>query len=364
METSTKAKEFFSLQNVLGFTIVSGNREGWRCRVKLAVRQAGRKVQIGLFRKGTHEILPILDCRDHHPRINEAIELISSFLEEHIRGYDEKTHTGEVRYIQCVVERATSRIQASFVVNTPFGKVWVERLNRLYAKNPLLWHSLWINVQQTPTNTIFGKEWHHVMGEKYVWEFIPTQAEELGGYICGLQVPFLPSHFGQANLEMFEKLLEDLLACFPSDAHIAELFSGMGLISIILRPKARSITLYEIEPSAKESFLLLQKQLPPHLQENCTFIVGDANTAHEVCERATAVILDPPRKGVSEGILRTILRQKNIQHVLYISCCWDTFERDAEILLHGGFSIQNAKGYIFFPGTDHLETMCLFSRSE
>lgn len=353
MTPEAKSKEFFKKLVVSNFSLQSGSKTFWRCRAKLAVRQEKGAIQIGLFQEGSHTISPVFGCTDHHPQINEAIELISNFLtEEKISGYNETSNTGEVRYLQCVVERKSSRIQLTLVINSSFGKVWVERVERLFKKKPSLWHSLWINVQQQKTNTIFGKEWHHVLGEKYLWESL-----------CGYNVPFLPSHFGQANLEMFEQLLNDMLEIFPRDMDVAELFSGIGLISILLRPLSHSVTLYEIEPSAKDSFLLLQQQLPIESQSKCIFIVGDANRAHEVCEHATAVIVDPPRKGVSKEILDTIIHQKNIEHLLYISCSWKTFERDAEILLKGNFQVQFARAYLFFPGTDHLETMCLFSRN-
>ena len=351
-DTENKAKLFFQEQEIPDFLVVSGNKTGWRCRVKLAVRQVGDDFVIGLFQEGSHDIVPVGKCPAHHPRINEALERLQEFfLEEGVTAYDESAQKGEVRYLQCVVERRTGQVQVSIVLHTPYSRAWEERLKKLFQRDIFLWHSFWINVQQKPTNTIFGPEWHHVVGKKFVWESI-----------CRREIPFLPSHFGQANLEMFERLLEDMQEIIPRDQAVAELFSGMGIISIILRPMCRSITLYEVEPSAQNSFQELLQRLPITLQTGCEFVVGDANAAHEVCERATAIIVDPPRKGLSEGILKTIVLQKNIQYLLYISCCWKTFERDARMLLDGGFNVAWACSYIFFPGTDHLETMCLFRR--
>lgn len=354
MDTAAdKAKIFFQAQGVSDFSIVSGKKSGWRCRVKLAVRQQGKNLVIGLFQEGSHDIVPIGNCPAHHPRINEAVEKLQKFfLNEKISGYKENTHSGEVRYLQCVVERRTGRVQVTIVLNIPYNKEWEDRIKRLFQKDVLLWHSFWINVQPKPTNTIFGLEWHHVVGKKFLWESL-----------CEVEIPFLPSHFGQANLEMFERLLEDLKGVFPRDQAVVELFSGMGIISVVLRPLSRSITLYEVEPSAQNSFRELLERLPCTLQRDCELIIGDAHKAHEICAKATALIADPPRKGLSGELLETIVKERCVKSFLYISCCWKSFERDAKVLLNGGFTLAWGGSYIFFPETDHLETMCLFCRS-
>ena len=345
-----RARSFFEKQGISDFSIISGNKTGWRCRVKLAVR--GVKIVIGLFEEGSHNVVSALGNNDHHPRINDALErLYEFFLQEHLSAYDEISHTGDIRYVQCVVERRTGLVQVSLVLNTEYGQKWEESLTRLYQRDRLLWHSFWVNVNTKSTNAIFGKRWIHVVGKKYVWESL-----------CGHEIPFLPSHFGQANLEMFERLLMDMEEIVPRRQHVTELYSGMGIISITLRELSRTITLFEIEPSAEKSFKELVTRLPVPLQKGCEFIVGDAAHAQDACARAEIVIVDPPRKGLSEQALQVILQQESVRRVVYVSCSWQTFERDAALLVAGGFSIAWARSYVFFPGTDHLETLCIFIR--
>jgi tRNA/tmRNA/rRNA uracil-C5-methylase (TrmA/RlmC/RlmD family) len=351
-ESVNSANEFFKCQKVPSFEVIYGKIHGWRVRAKLAVRQLGSTLVIGLFQEGTHEIVPLLNCPDHHPAINKALEKLAEFFShEKISGYHEKSHAGDVRYLQCVVERRTQRVQATIVINGPYTAYWEKSLKRLYEKEPAFWHSLWVNVQDKPTNTIFGKQWHMCAGDRLLWESI-----------CGYEVPFLPSHFGQANLEMFERLLQDLLTIFPRNERVVELFSGIGIISLVLRPISLSLLLYEQESTAQDTFLELKERLPYPLQQGFDFIVGDANAAHGACEASSAVIVDPPRKGVAKELLETITKRENVRYLAYISCCWQTFERDAKMLLNGGFKIVWAKSYKFFPGTDHLETLCLFFR--
>ena len=56
---------------------VAGPLHGWRCRAKLAVRGRPGKPLVGLFKRGSHDVVDIVPgCRIHHPRINQAAALI------------------------------------------------------------------------------------------------------------------------------------------------------------------------------------------------------------------------------------------------------------------------------------------------
>src|SRR6185295_2499536 len=90
------AQTFFKQHN-LDLTLVKGSCTEWRTRAKLAVRKEG----IGLFLKGTHTVAPIPHCLVHHPKINEAVEAIQKLS---FSRYDETFHTGDLRYLQLVVE--------------------------------------------------------------------------------------------------------------------------------------------------------------------------------------------------------------------------------------------------------------------
>jgi tRNA/tmRNA/rRNA uracil-C5-methylase (TrmA/RlmC/RlmD family) len=50
------------------------------------------------------------------------------------------------------------------------------------------------------------------------------------------------------------------------------------------------------------------------------------------------------------------------KELLYVSCHFLSFQRDAEILLQNGWKIQTAEGYLMFPGTDHVEIVAKFKK--
>jgi 23S rRNA (uracil1939-C5)-methyltransferase len=346
-----RAVRFFESLNVPGFQIIGRKETGWRTKAKLAVRkQKGNSLSIGLFRRGTHEVVSIPRCLAHHQKINEAVYSLATLPPS--LGYDEATQTGDLKYIQAAVERSSQRVQLSFVLNVhpcDSAKVcaWEHRAREVFSTNAALWHSLWLNFQPKPINTIFGPTWKHIIGPSHIWETL-----------AGTEIPFLPSHFAQANLEMFEELLEDLMDLLPPKASVVELFAGMGVITLVIRPRCLKVVAIERDESAFQSFQQAKERLPADLQEGMDFVVADALSGHEAINDATTLIVDPPRKGLSPTLVRTIVEAKSIDTLFYISCHFPTLERDlADLIECSGFRIDFARSYIFFPGTDQIETL-------
>jgi len=356
IQTPQRAAAFFHSLNVHDFDVISLQETGWRTRAKVAVRrQEGPELAVGLFQRGTHDVLPIPRCLVHHPKINEALSYLASFP-SHL-GYHEATATGHLRYVQAVVERSSQRVALVFVLNlssldSPEIKGWKQKARDLFADNSALWHSFWLNLQPRPVNTIFGPTWSHVVGSRLVWE-----------RIAGCEIPFLPSHFSQGNLEMFERLLVDLSSLLPVHARVVELFAGMGVISLVIRPRCASVTAIERDESARAAFLEAKERMDPRFHEEMDFIVGDATAGNQALDVATTLIVDPPRKGLSKRLITLISAAKNVRTFFYISCHFSTMERDiVELMQQGDFRVTFARSYLFFPGTDQIETLVKLER--
>ena len=118
----------------------------------------------------------------------------------------------------------------------------------------------------------------------------------------------------------------------------------------------------EIVPSAvKDADEMAALNQSPRL----TNILGDANevlprlTAQNAGKRMTLVV-DPPRKGLGEGICNTICKA-NFNNVAYISCDSATLARDLSMLT-SRFEVLSATPYDMFPNTDQVETVVLLVR--
>ena len=56
---------------------------------------------------------------------------------------------------------------------------------------------------------------------------------------------------------------------------------------------------------------------------------------------------------------------RSLRQLIYLSCGWTSFVHDCEALsASGNWKLASARAFVFFPGTDSLETLAVFMRSE
>ena len=72
------------------------------------------------------------------------------------------------------------------------------------------------------------------------------------------------------------------------------------------------------------------------------------------------IVVDPPRKGCDTVCLDTILKMRP-ERVVYVSCDSATLARDLRYLADGGYMVERGRCCDMFPGTVHVETVCLLS---
>lgn len=73
------------------------------------------------------------------------------------------------------------------------------------------------------------------------------------------------------------------------------------------------------------------------------------------------VMMDPPRAGSDQKFLQSLLMLKP-KRVVYVSCNPETLARDLRVLVDGGYQAEWATPVDMFPGTEHVETVCLLSK--
>lgn len=237
-----EAAAFFQSLDVVLPPLRVGNVHGWRHRARLAVRAHSARdprPAIGLFAEGTHSVMPISDCRVHHPSINAAVAAVAECAEAAgVSGYNERTGLGQLRYLQATVvgnEPSSSkgsgsggraRVQLALVWNSSAteeeelaakasaaAQAAVSRAQRQAWRRPPrqphatplrhlaseLWlrhggngllHSIWANFQPLRSNTILGPEWLLLHGQERAW-----------AALGGTEVCFTPASFMQASAE-------------------------------------------------------------------------------------------------------------------------------------------------------------------
>jgi tRNA/tmRNA/rRNA uracil-C5-methylase (TrmA/RlmC/RlmD family) len=316
-----EAAKFWKKEFSLSLSLNAGEAAGFRTRAKLAVRGSAKDPSIGLFEEGSHKVIPIPSCIVHHPLINRKVEDIRKWMiAENIQPYNEQAHTGSLRYLQLTVELDTHFVETAMVVNEECP----------------VFEGAWVNKNTLRTNTIWGPVW--IEGEKWIRQKFK-----------GREFYFHPGAFQQANLGQFDLMLGDIIEQIKPGVHVAEFFAGVGLIGLSVPFK--ELTMVESNPWAAASYA-------KHSHPLARYIEGNAFERGDLVQEV--VILDPPRKGAGEKLLHKV---SEAEQIIYVSCHFESLAKDALILKKNGFKVQFLKSYLFFPGTNHIETLAIFRKS-
>ena len=233
-----------------------------------------------------------------------------------------------------------------------------ELVARLTKKFPEIVGIL-INVNFKNTNVILGEEYITVYGRDYIVDTL-----------AGVKLKLTAPSFYQVNHDAAELLYakaKELANPQKSDT-LLDLYCGAGSIGLSMAKAAGRIIGIEIVESAVECAEYNKKL---NGIENAAFFTGDAADAHGLLTRAEAslgekivpavIILDPPRAGCAEELLKYV-STLNPQRIVYISCNPATLARDISILAQFGFTTDSVTPVDLFPGTGHVESVVRLER--
>ena len=329
--------------------------EPWNYRNKMQFpigRNSG-KIVIGCFAQGSHRIINTENCHIQRAENNDLANAAREIAEQlHIPVYNEDTHKGVLRHIVGRVGRSND-LMAVIVTATkqlPRAKDFV-RMMRERLPNLVSVHQ---NIQTYRNNVIMGRDTQLLWGR-------PTIIDSLGR----LNFHISPRSFFQVNTRQAERLYEQTLAY--ADLHgtetVIDAYCGTGTITLFLAQKARKVYGIEI---VQPAILDARKNARDNNVKNAEFIVGDATAVmpalYKQGIRPDVVVVDPPRAGCTETVLRTFANMKP-QRIVYVSCNPATLARDLAILKELGYLAQEVQPVDLFPQTSHVETVVLLSRT-
>jgi 23S rRNA (uracil1939-C5)-methyltransferase len=331
---------------------VKGMDNPWRYRNKSQIpfSEQDGKVVSGFYRSRTHHIVDTDVCIIQS---EEADELMSTLKHEmHALGidaYDEKTHRGILRHLIVRKGRATGEIMVVLVTRKkkfPQKEAVVELIKRVIPDIT----SIMQNVNDQKTNVIFGDETILLHGKSFIIDSIGPIDFEISA-----------RSFYQVNPEQTEVLYGQALeyAQLTGGESVIDAYCGIGTISLFLAQKAKEVYGVEIVPQAIED---AKRNAELNGIDNAYFEAGPAEVVipkwYADGKRFDVLVVDPPRKGCDEELLKTILEYKP-KRVVYVSCNPGTLARDLRILEDGGYRTQEVQPVDMFPHSSHVECVAL-----
>jgi len=326
--------------------LTAGSPWNYRNKAQYPVSRSGSEQLIGYYRQGSHQVVPIEECPIVDPVLNQVFKRSRDvLLSAKVTGYDEPAHSGLLRHLILRYSRKQDEISLTLVCTS--DKISPEVVKSLSGIPRV--SSVWLNLNQQPGNTILGKEWKLLSGERWL-------EEELNGVRYRLSA----GSFWQVNQPLagtlYQLIKEELQ--LTSRHRAVDLYCGAGAISLQLAAGAGKVTGIEFSPQAVSD---ARESAQLNRFSNTEFLAGPAEVLLKKVEAADAVVCDPPRSGLKPEVIKGLSRLKP-QSLAYLSCDPATLSRDLKELLKSDYQITALYLADMFPQTYHIETLVFLRR--
>ena len=310
--------------------------------------------KVGFYRARTHDVVDIEHCLIQKPQADAAAAALRDYLRDFaVPSYDEKTGRGLLRHLYVRTNRRGESLVCVLAngERLPHEEELVGRLRR--AVPDCVGVVLGVNTRRG--NTILGERYRTLWG-----------ADTLEDELCGLTFRLSVPSFYQVNRDQAEVLYRKAVeyAGLTGGELVVDLYCGAGTITQVMAGGAGHVIGAEIVPEAIED---ARENARRNGIENVEFFCGDAaQLAADFAGRGLrpdVICVDPPRKGLAPEVIAAAA-QMAPQRVVYVSCDPGTLGRDVKRFAEYGYRVQRVAACDLFPGTRHVETVVLLSKSE
>jgi 23S rRNA (uracil1939-C5)-methyltransferase len=317
----------------------------WRYRNKLEYSfgtGAADELVCGFHAPGRwDEIVAIDDCLLASERANAAREQIVSWCRDQgLSVYDRRTGEGMLRNLVVREGRRSGALQVRLV--TADGRLDRESLARAAeGLDGVLWTR-----QSSLGETTQGGQTELLAG-----------SDRFEDSLSGMRFEISAGAFFQTNTEMAERLYQLAIeyAAPVGFERVYDLYCGIGTIGLLMSPRVAEVWGLELIPEAIADAIANARH---NEIDNTHFFAGDVRLAlRDLVERAgrpDVLMVDPPRAGLSQKVVRRII-EASPSRIVYVSCNPTTLAPNAAQLVEAGYELVRVRPVDMFPQTPHIE---------
>ncbi len=296
--------------------------EGYRMRARLHLR-SGR---LGFFREGTHEVCDARATRQLLPATSDVLDRLAAGLRP--------LNLDDIQ-----------EVELSENVDASQRAVHVEARARLDPRQLSVLAPL---VNDGLTGLTTGRTL--IAGDPYITDVLAIDGHDIVWRRHVLA-------FFQGNRYLLRDLVTHVTSRIERDSRVVELYAGGGLFAVPTSlVRGAMVTAVEGDAIAAAD-----------LEVNATQAAGGVRAVRQAVEAFAgdvgasldALIVDPPRTGMSKEALENAVRLR-ARRVLYISCDVATLARDSRRLVDAGYELRRIDAFDMFPNTPHVEVVVEF----
>ena len=272
-------------------------------------------------------------------------------LEQGYSFYDIKANEGFMRMMMIRIA-STGEIMLVMVFSEPNQEAIDDVMSAIKAKFPQITSLMYV-INLKVNDSITDQEVLLYSGRDYIEEEME-----------GLRFRIGPKSFYQTNSRQAYELYKVArdLAQLTGEELVYDLYTGTGTIANFVARRARQVIGIEYVPEAIDDARLNSRV---NGIENTLFYAGDMKDVltddFVACHgRPDVMIVDPPRAGMHEDVVKVILRAEP-ERIVYVSCNPATQARDLA-MLDVKYKVDVVQPVDMFPHTHHVENVVRLSR--
>ena len=349
------------LENVqVGKIIGSDEKVNYRNKTAEPFFKKDGIIQTGFYSRKSHNVFlakeSLLKSEIAKMIIDKFLQKVNSFsgTKKEFKVFNEINNTG---FLKQIMVRNNEKNEVMIIVivnkNSQYNQL-SKVLEEMYDENECI-KSVYISVKTEQNNVILGKN-IHLFGSQYLEE----EMEEL-------KFKIYPNSFFQINKKQALKLYDTAIEFLNEEKNnknngkiyektVIDAFSGTGTIAMMLSKNIKKVIGIE---SVESSTLAAKLTSYENSIQNVEFVNGKVEKElPKILKRENigAIVFDPPRRGIEEIALKSVIKNK-IEKIVYISCNPATFARDVKILTENGYVLRKVAPVDMFPQTGHIEVV-------
>lgn len=324
----------------------------YRNKATFQIRNDGEKVIAGLYKHRSHTVVDLKTSALQYPLTMKVMRAVIAMIDElGIPVYDEEKNAGIIKTIVVRAATATDQVQVTFITQSKKLLKKRQLLERIDAELPEV-VSIMQNVNPGKTSLIWGPETIHLAGKEKITEVLN-----------GLSFDLSARAFLQVNSEMTEVLYQEAFKALDltGKEKLVDAYAGVGTIGLSVADKVREVRGMDTIKAAVDD---ANANAIKNGIMNAIYEVGEAESLLplwiEDGWRPTALIVDPPRTGLADSLIKTIL-DITPKKFVYISCNPSTLARDL-VKLTRKYNVEYIQSVDLMPQTSRCECVVKFKK--